>query len=146
MTQKKPILIILILGLLHFSFSNFSNEPSTFDRLLFENSELKIESSLGICPQNSSTTKQYVFLKFTNKTEHHLNVHYQIHKYYNGKCTSCQNSESKYELTLTPNQTQTGDCQYTTTKALKIFHSFTTGESNTILTDFQLVDIKIETL
>ena len=64
--------------------------------------------------------REYVLLKFVNKTDHKLKLSWQLERYEAGTCTTCNKNEYAYSLTMEPHQTLEADCA-SKDRELKVF-------------------------
>ena len=112
----------------------------------FENNGLKIEFKYSECDPKIGFDNQSILLKFTNSSEYKAGISWQMHKYYDGVCNSCNYPEEYlYEIVLDSNSSLEGDCSIESIYQLKIFSKFidenyTKGKR---LTSFKLDDLKI---
>lgn len=63
--------------------------------------------------------REYILLKFVNKTEKEMDVAWNLESYSDNACTTCNNAEYKYSIHLKPGQTLEADCS--SAHELKIF-------------------------
>jgi len=138
------IFSIVSFGITSFQHQNYTIEKLELNQILFENNQIIIETNLVEykAPSRSVIT---IFLVYTvtNKTSKNLKVTYTKEAFYNGNCSSCGSPEALFEFTLQKKETKIGDCSNRNDRALKVFHSFKTGESNSVLTDLRLINVKI---
>lgn len=58
----------------------------------------------------NSIHREYVILKFVNKTNNKIKLTWNMERYDATGCGTCGNDEYKYSLELDPNQTVEGNC------------------------------------
>ncbi|OPZ98962.1 MAG: hypothetical protein BWY70_01100 [Bacteroidetes bacterium ADurb.Bin408] len=87
--------------------------------------------------------REMVLLKFVNTTQTPLKIKWQREAWYNGKCSSCDLDEYKFELELPAGETVTGECDIRTPSKLKIFSKFLDLKSNTSLDKFNITVLEV---
>lgn len=113
--------------------------------ILFEDSQIRVESNFVEYQEpNRSVIKNYLILSFVNKTREKLSINFSKELYYNNTCSSCGFAESNFSVILNKREIKTGTCEIGSDKALKVFHSFKTGESERKLTDFRITNVSIK--
>lgn len=136
------LLSIFVIGLVSLQTNQTSELMS--NAILFENNQIKFETKLVEFKEpNRSVINNFLVFTVTNKTDENIKVTYEKEAFYNEKCYSCGSSEAQFTIILGENEIKTGDCSNRNDKSLKTFHSFKTGESNSILTNLILKNVKI---
>ena len=137
-------IFISYFGLLSFQTSEGKITDDYQDTILFENNQIKFQTKFVEYKEpNRSVIKNYVIYTVTNKTNKKLEIKFSKEAFYNGKCASCGSLESQFTITLNKKEIKTGDCSDIKDRALKVFHSFKTNESSSVLTDLRLTNIII---
>ena len=140
-------IFISYFGLLSFQTSEGKISDDYQDTILFENNQIKFQTKFVEYKEpNRSVIKNYVIYTVTNKTNKKLEVKFSKEAFYNEKCSSCGSLESQYTIILNKKEVLMGDCSNRKDRALKVFHSFKTNESNSVLTDLRLTNIIISKL
>ena len=112
----------------------------------FSNDQILIHFKYAECDPRFGFDNQSILLKVTNLSNQNYGVSWQMHKYYDGVCNSCDYpAEYLYKINLDASSIQEGDCTVESMYQLKIFSKFidekyTKGKQ---LTSFKLDDLKI---
>ena len=139
--MKKIIaLAVSVLFLTSFKTEKLSSQD------VFSNNKVVISvSTVGCNDVKNGTNREYIFLSFTNKTSKTIEVSFFTEIYYSNKCYSCGNPEEyTHKITLSPNQTLTGDCSNKTT-GNSIFSKMLDGATTTKLTKYSIQNVSVKT-
>lgn len=107
----------LIALLSYFLVQSHVNSWQTYKSL----PEADIFFKLEQCHDNvNGIHREYVLLKFVNKTNNRIKLSWNMERYEADVCTTCNKDEYKYSLELDPNQSVEGECA-THDKKLSVF-------------------------
>ena len=98
---------------LHMATPNWQTYKTTPEVDVFYRAEQCHDAANG-------THREYILLKFVNKTDKKVQVSWQLESYQDNVCTTCNKDEYKYSIDLAPNQTLEADCS-SAARELKIF-------------------------
>ena len=91
----------------------------------FENEQIEIYYKYEECDPKYGFDNQSILFKLTNLSDEKFDVSWQMHKYYDGKCNSCNYPEEYlYKVSLGEGMTKTGSCAVESAYQLKIFSKF----------------------
>lgn len=108
----------------------------------YQDKSLVIEYRYNDCNRPADGIyKQEIYLRFSNKTTSQLVVNYQKKLSYNNKPVANTGPENTFALTLKPGEVLEGSCGLKD-KRLYIFVKMLDGTSQSVLTAFELVNIK----
>lgn len=144
--MKAKSLIIIVLSVIFF----ISKAQAQQWKLYKEVDGVKIFYSYQDChDEKQSFHRQFVVLRFENTTDKTLQVTWKVNTWYNQKCSGCDSNSPEFErlISLEPKQTKEGDCNFNSSKLLRIFSKFLNYEDKTSeLEKFELVNIKVSTI
>lgn len=108
--------------------------------------ELEINYSYTECHDvQNDVHKSIIVLQLVNLTDKQISVSYNQHLWYDGKCRGCDNlPEQTFGIRLAPNETRTGSCEDSKTKALYVFDKMLNVKAAK-LDKFELANIQITT-
>lgn len=86
--------------------------------------------------------KQEIYLRFTNLTQNTVTISYQKQAIYNNKPAGAPSAENTFTVTLMPGEVLEGSCGLKD-KRLYIFVKMLDGTSQSVLTAFDLVNLKV---
>ena len=147
---------ILCLAYLVLSLSTFAQistnyvpvaDISTFDWVTYlDNQECRIEYKRTDCNENSGLDQQYIFLRFTNKTQNQLNLNWEMDLFYNGGCKTCSVDEYQWQYILEPSESVEGECAIGAENKLRLFSKFIDANysNNSELTGFKFSNLYID--
>lgn len=118
---------------------------STVWQLLESNEFIDINYKYEECELLSQGTHdENVYLQIKNKTGSAITVEWNTEYWYNQKCYGCEGSnlENHKTIYLAPNTTIEGVCAKDVNPALVIFSKMLNVETNSVLTNFNLRNIK----
>lgn len=95
---------------------------------------------------SQGTEIEYVYLKFTNKTDQVVQIEWKTEVWYNGKCSGCKGgntAENNCILLLKPLETKEGLCSELCDPKLRILSRILNFDLKKELTDFKLSNLKI---
>lgn len=119
---------------------------STVWQLLESNEFIDINYKYEECKiPSQGTHNENVYLQIKNKTGNAISVEWNTEYWYNDKCYGCETSniENHKSIYLAPNTILEGVCTKDVNPALVIFSKMLNIETNSVLTNFNLRDIKI---
>lgn len=95
---------------------------------------------------SQGTDQEIVYLHLKNLTNQSISVSYNLLKYYNGKCLNCDGREegTAYTFELKPKATLQGSCGQNTQNGLCIFSKMLNVEAESVLTNFEITNLKVE--
>jgi len=153
MKKIKQSLLVILVCFTIYSFNSKSNTSQeqtkcyTFNqasKIIFENNQISVSTRLETYKSpNRSVVKNYLLLTITNKTNTKLTVKFKKKAFYNGVCSNCDSDESNFSIILNKKETIIGSPEKTSNKALRVFHSFESNESNSVLTKFEISNLQI---
>lgn len=85
--------------------------------------------------------REYILLKFVNKTDENLVVLWNLESYSNNVCSTCGSDEYKYSLKLDAHQTLEGECSSEPHK-LKVFVKHLDLPNHSTFTKFELGNLR----
>ncbi|TVR80266.1 MAG: hypothetical protein EA412_04975 [Chitinophagaceae bacterium] len=139
-TRFSLFLVLLFLG---FVFTGNTTQPSDWT-MYYEDGNIQIDYKKVDCDVPSSSFHNiYNYLRVENLTASSLSLTFHKLTWYNGSCSSCiPNDENKYTIELNPGEIKTGQCERNPESSLQIFHSMIKPENHSVLTKFELKNIK----
>ena len=89
--------------------------------------------------------RAYALVTFENKTNEEITLHFDMEKYLNGECRTCNNEDNglHHSLTLRPLETIAGSCE-TTESYLRVFSKHLDLENYSTLTDLKFTNIDLK--
>jgi len=125
-------------------FSTFSQ--SVLDRThdLITKNGVTIKSSLEKCENiRNGTSKEYVLLTVFNENPYPVEFSFKKNIWFDGKCNSCSSTSPEHTVSLTieANGKAQGTCDMN--NGLRIFSQMLNLEKVKKLTNYELVDIKV---
>jgi hypothetical protein len=134
------LLFTLFLGVFATAFSAFGQGDWTS---LFNNQNVSIEYRYDDCHRpEDGIHKQNVHLKFTNLTGSTQLVSYQKKVSYNNKPAAATSAENTFTITLKPGEVMEGSCSLKDNR-LAIFVKMLDGTSQSVMSSFELVNVKV---
>ena len=136
------ILVVLICVLCSFQKNNLNEDWKVY----FSNEQVEVSFKRVDCVRpDNGTDIQYIYLRFTNKTNHSLSLNYSKKLWYNNKCYNCsgENPEYSYQLQLEPGEIRQADCSGKKDKSLYIFAKMNNVENKSVLSRFEIADIQV---
>lgn len=82
--------------------------------------------------------REYILLKFVNKTDRSLHLTWQLERYENNACVTCNQDEYKYSMYMGAGETLVGECTSGGTPGLKIFTKHLNLPNHSTFTKFEL--------
>lgn len=116
---------------------------------LVNQNDYKIQYRYNICDmKEDGIVKEEVYLQVSNLTDDTLRVSWDLELFYGERCYNCQgeNDELKISFTLQPNEIIEGFCGDDNKYYLRLFSKFINGEAESKLSDFNLRNLKINTV
>lgn len=109
-----------------------------------ETADFKIEVKRSDChfPQDG-LHQQWALLRYTNKTNQGITLHFQEELFYNEICKTCKIQEYAYQLALAPQQVLEASCDLATPKTQKVFIRFLDLPNPTQLTAFRFSKLTV---
>ncbi len=147
--NKLLLLLPVFLPLFAFSQGGASKVRSNDWQDLYEQNGYKIEYCYQVCDlKEDGIVKEEVYLRVSNLTNETLNISWDLELLYGDRCYNCQgeNEELKIAFVLAPNESITGSCGDDNEHHLRLFSRFINGEADSKLSDFNLRNLKINTL
>ena len=94
---------------------------------------------------NSDVVKHYKVLQIQNTSNKLIRVSWRLEKYYDGHCSSCnQSAENFYSILIQPNGSVSGEAK-DKASGLKVFQEFENGyPTSKKLTELKIVDIDVK--
>lgn len=153
--------IILKLPLIFYTFcialillsSSFSTgEPKIRSgswQSLYSNEQIEVKYRYAECKLPSmGLHNENVYLQVINKTNERIQVEWNVEYWYNGKCNGCTpgKTENYKIVVLKPNETLEGSCSEQCSKELVLFSKMLNYEAKSVLTDFNLRDLKVTSI
>lgn len=111
-------------------------------------SEVQIDYKFDKCDPEIGYDVEKVLLQFTNTTDNTIQLKWHLILFYNDVCKTCDYpQEYTFEITLTPNETVSGNCSLNADHKLTIFSKFLDDryKVKNELTSFELKDFEIST-
>lgn len=134
------LLFTLSLGIFATAYSAFGQSEWTS---LFKDQKISIEYTYDDCHRPADGIhKQNVHLRFTNLTASAQNISYQKKVSYNNKPAADPGVENTFTVTLKPGEVLEGSCSQKDNR-LAIFVKMLDGTSQSVMTAFELVNIKV---
>lgn len=122
-------------------------EQSTSEwQTYYSDPSLTIEYKYASCDPKYGYDNQSILLRVFNSQDEKVKVSWQMHRYYDGKCNTCNYPEEYlYEVYIGPNETIEGDCSIYSKYQLKIFSKFDDEnyKKGKKLTSFKLDSLQI---
>ena len=147
---------IAIFALLLFSSASIAQEATEFVNTeinefstwttYFENDQVKIEFKRTDCDLNSGLDKQYLYLRYSNKTQTAITMNWHIDMYYNDDCRTCDYDEYDWSYSLAPGEVAEGTCEMGADRKLQLFAKFIDANytNDALLTGFKFSNLTIE--
>ncbi|MGV3631393.1 MAG: hypothetical protein ACO1O6_09305 [Bacteroidota bacterium] len=111
--------------------------------------DYKVLYRYNICDlKEEGIVKEEVYLQVMNLTNDTIRVSWDLELLYGDRCYNClgENDELKISFVLNPNETIEGLCGDENKYHLRLFSKFMNGEADSKLSDFNLRNLKINTL
>lgn len=87
--------------------------------------------------------REYLLLKFVNKTDRDVQVSWQQENYYGNACSTCGKDEYKYSIKLTGQQIMEGTCA-DNSRELKVFVKHLDLKNDRTLSKFELGNFTVK--
>lgn len=113
---------------------------------------VRIEYKVQECNNLNVKNQVLVLFRFTNETSTIKALNWSVKEIRNGDCTNCDRLDAQefvHSMTLAPNETLEGDGTSKMDKRIYLFSHFielVPGMTNQTLTDFEFVNLNIQTL
>jgi hypothetical protein len=134
------LLLTLSLGVLATAFAAFGQGDWTS---LFKDQKVSIDYKYNDCHRpEDGIHKQNVHLRFTNLTGSSQQISYQKKVSYNNKPAAAPSPENTFTITLKPGEVMEGSCSLKDNR-LAIFVKMLDGTSQSVMSSFELVNIKV---
>lgn len=152
MIMIKTFFIFLLVALPSFMFAQGGSDQKVKSREwqgLVDQSDYKIQYRYNICDlKEDGIVKEEVYLQVSNLTNDTLRVSWDLELFYGERCYNCQgeNDELKISFVLQPNEIIEGSCGDENRYHLRLFSKFMNGEAESKLSDFNLRNLKINTV
>ncbi|MCE3295267.1 MAG: hypothetical protein K0R65_981 [Crocinitomicaceae bacterium] len=148
--SKTLLLIPVFLPFFIFSQGGSASKVKSNDwNELYEQANYTIEYRYNICDlKEDGIVKEEVYLRVNNLTGDTLHVSWDLELVYGERCYNCsgENDELKINLVLPPNESISGSCGDDNKYHLRLFSRFLHGEADSKLSDFNLRNLRINTL
>jgi hypothetical protein len=152
----KPMILkyrLIFIFLFAFIFSSFTDQNpkkrSSEWQTLYSTTQLEIKYRYAECKLPSmGMHNENVYLQVVNKTNERIKVEWNVEYWYNEKCNGCNSvdNENYKSIVIKPNETLEGSCSEQCSKELVLFSKMLNSEAKSVLTDFNLRDLKVTTI
>jgi len=111
-----------------------------------------IEYKVQECNNLNVKNQVLVLFRFTNESSAMKTLHWSVKEFRNGDCTNCDRLEAQefiHSMTMSPGQVIEGDGTSKMDKRIYLFSHFielVPGMTNQTLTDFEFVNLNVQTL
>lgn len=121
-------------------------QPAIAQESVVESNDYKISYEVQDCHDLANGLhRAYALVTFENKTNEEITLHFDMEKYLNGVCRTCNNEDNglHHSLTLKPLETISGSCE-TTESYLRVFSKHLDFENYSTLTDLKFTNIELK--
>ena len=121
-------------------------QPTMAQESVVESNDYKISYEVQDCHDlTNGLHRAYALVTFENKTNEEITLHFDMEKYLNGVCRTCNNEDDglHHSLTLKPLETIAGTCE-TTENYLRVFSKHLDLDNYSTLTDLKFTNIELK--
>lgn len=121
-------------------------QPANAQESVVESNDYKISYEVQDCHDlTNGLHRAYALVTFENKTNEEITLHFDMEKYLNGVCRTCNNEDDglHHSLTLKPLETIAGTCE-TTKNYLRVFSKHLDLDNYSTLTDLKFTNIELK--
>lgn len=138
-------LFIINLFIISF-FSVIAQDVNTNWIITQSNNKFEISAKkLNCVDASKGISKEYLFLKISNKTNKTITLDYKIEKWYDGVCSNCTaNAEnSPISISLSAKETTSGTCEDYRNRDLAVFSRMTGNAKARELSSFKILPLSL---
>lgn len=143
--KKSLTLLLVLLATTLTAMAQFEATPDW--TMVHEQDEFTVEYRWMDCPDPANGMhKEYIVLRYDNRTSSDLIVKFDMERYYNGVCATCANEDNELGrmVELPANSVVAGDCT-TRDRSQRVFYRMLKPKTNSLLTDLRLLDFTVST-
>ena len=121
-------------------------QPVMAQESVVESNNYKISYEVQDCHDIANGIhRAYALVSFENKTNEEITLHFDMEKYLNGVCRTCNNEDNglHHSLTLKPLETIAGSCE-TKESYLRVFSKHLDFENHSTLSDLKFTNIEVK--
>lgn len=121
-------------------------QPAIAQESVVETNDYKISYELQDCHDIANGLhRSYALVTFENKTNEEVTIFFDLEKYRNGVCRSCNNEDNglHHSIILSSLETITGTCE-TSEPFLRVFNKHLDLDNHSTLTDLKFTNIELK--
>tara|TARA_Y100000385_G_C12965517_1_gene581635 strand:- start:296 stop:709 length:414 start_codon:yes stop_codon:yes gene_type:complete len=121
-------------------------QPAIAQESVVESNDYKISYEAQDCHDiTNGLHRSYALVSFENKTNEEVIITFDLEKYRNGVCRTCNNEDNglHHSITLSPLEIVAGTCE-TSEPYLRVFNKHLDLDNHSTLTDLKFTNIELK--